>query len=582
MRIYRERREKIPIGCVAVRLIVFAAFFAAVAASAGEERQPGVGGLSREETLRRGEMIYRKGILPSGEPVTAFVQGDVPVEGTMFSCESCHMRSGFGSYEGGVVTTPTTGKYLYQPVYNVRQLTPAEKETVPRYFKAQFEAPPKRPAYTDETLAAALRSGIDPTGRTFNNVMPRYLLSDRDMAILIFYLNSLSAELSPGVTDTTVRFATVVTDDVSPAVRDALVKTLENYARGRNNMAENSETRSKRGFSADLMDMAYRRKLSISRWELKGAPETWRGQLEEYYRKEPVFALLGGVTNGEWWPVHEFSEEHHIPCVLPITDFPVISETDWYTVYFSKGFYQEGEAAARFLGITANLPPDKAVVQVFRDTRQGRAFSAGFEKAWHDLGRQPPVNRSLRAGEGITGEFLQQLADKDKASVVLLWVGSEAVPALETIAASTNRPEMVYVSSSLLKQNIWKLPEQARDFTYITYPYAYALRKAIYADAVHKSPQIDGFQVNDRRISTGTMSVWFILNDALMMLGTNFYRDRFLDVIGMIQDKGIPYTDYERLSFGPGQRYAAKGCYVMQLTHGPNPDLVKKSDWVIP
>ena len=38
---------------------------------------------------------------------------------------------------------------------------------------------------------------------------------------------------------------------------------------------------------------------------------------------------------------------------------------------------------------------------------------------------------------------------------------------------------------------------------------------------------------------------------------------------------------YERLSFGPGQRYAAKGCYIVQLTHGANPALVKKSDWVI-
>ncbi|HTG81572.1 MAG TPA: c-type cytochrome, partial [Geobacteraceae bacterium] len=290
------------------------------AAVAGEARGD-VAGLSREETLRLGERLYRTGILPSGKPVTAFVQGDVAVEGTMFSCVSCHMRSGFGSYEGGVMTTPTTGKYLYQPVYILRQLSPAEKETIPKYFRPQFEAPPKRPAYTDETLAAALRTGVDPSGRAFNYVMPRYSLNDRDMAILIAYLKSLAAEPSPGVTETTVRFATVVTDDVSSAERDALMTTLENYARGRNVMAAAAETRSKRGFLSDWMDAAYRRKLSISRWELKGPPATWRGQLEEYYRKEPVFALLGGISNGDWRPIHDFSEEHHIPCLLPLTDF---------------------------------------------------------------------------------------------------------------------------------------------------------------------------------------------------------------------------------------------------------------------
>lgn len=39
--------------------------------------------------------------------------------------------------------------------------------------------------------------------------------------------------------------------------------------------------------------------------------------------------------------------------------------------------------------------------------------------------------------------------------------------------------------------------------------------------------------------------------------------------------------DYERLSFGPGQRYVSKGCYIIQLGPGDDPPLLPRSEWVI-
>lgn len=550
----------------------------AAASSPAIEQQPGTAGLSREESLRQGEQIYRKGLLLSGKPVTAIVQGDTEVEGAMFSCESCHMRSGLGSYEGGVLTTPTNGAVLFSSQFNVRQPSAAQIKSIPKYLIPLYQAPPRRPAYADETLAVALRDGIDPTGRVLHAVMPRYLLDDRNMANLISYLKSLSVELSPGVTKTTLSFATVVTEDVPPEEREAMLKSLENYVRGRNSKAKTFESRVKYGIYAEGMDLAFRR-LTLYLWELKGPAETWRKQLEEYYQKEPVFALLGGITGGDWRPVHEFSEGHRIPCLFPITDFPVISETDWYTLYFSKGYYQEGEAAARFLSAMANLRADKRLLQIFRDTREGRAFSAGFQETWQKLGHQPPVNRTFQAGEAITKELLEQLIDNERPSVILLWVGPEAVQTLEDISAMTYRPEKVFLSASLLKQGIKRLPEQIRDVTYITYPYSLSSERATMRNP---KPVKDLQLINDRTISKKMNSLGFLLTDALMMMRENFYRERFLEVIDMLQDRPQPYSaDYERYSFGPGQRYASKGCYIVQLTHGASPELVRKSDWVI-
>ena len=163
----------------------------------------------------------------------------------MFTCVSCHLRSGLGSYEGSILATATNGEKLYKPYFNVHQETPSKQGAMPWALRSSYQAPPLRPAYTDETLAVALRTGVDPTGRKLDSVMPRYLLKDRDMAILIYYLKSLSSEPSPGVSDTTITFATVIAGDVTEAEREAVLTPLENFVRGRNSRLDTFRTRAR-------------------------------------------------------------------------------------------------------------------------------------------------------------------------------------------------------------------------------------------------------------------------------------------------------------------------------------------------
>lgn len=566
------RRTRWTFSLLSGGFAVIALLTCAMTAVADEQQSP-IPGLSQREALHLGERMYREGILPSGEPINAIVQDDIPILGTMFTCTSCHLRSGLGSYEGGVITTPTTGNILYRPLFNGSELLPVERTKFPQYF----QAPERRPAYTDDTLADVLKFGIDPTGRKLNPVMPRYDISGRDMSILIFYLKSLSAELSPGVTAATIRFATIVSDEVRPEDRKAMLMPLQAYFKDRNSQAKTFETRRRYGAQAEAMDLSFRRPL-LSVWELKGPPETWRRQLEAFYQREPVFAILGGITTGEWKPIHEFCEEHHLPSIFPITDFPVISETDWYTLYFSKGLYQEGEAVARYLRRTELTTEDK-VIQVYSDTPEGNALARGFEETWHALGRRPPTTRVLHKGEALTSGLIQQLQDKGKPSALLLWGGSETLPILETVSGMPDRPRMVFVSSSLLKQNLWTLPDTVRNITYITYPYRLPQEEGAYSNTAKVWLQWRKIPVDDQRISTKMYSLMQLMTLTFMHMKRYFYRDYFLDVIGMFQDQ--QWNDYERFSFGPGQRYASKGCYIVQITNGLKPVLMKKSEWVI-
>ena len=71
-----------------------------------------------------------------------------------------------------------------------------------------------------------------------------------------------------------------------------------------------------------------------------------------------------------------------------------------------------------------------------------------------------------------------------------------------------------------------------------------------------------------------------VLPGPLARVRSFVYRDYFIELIEATPDLVTPVT-YPRLSFGTGQRYASKGCYVVQLTEGPKPEIVKRSEWII-
>ncbi len=526
------------------------------------------------ETIRLGERMYREGILPSGEPMKAFVSGDVPVSGTDFTCVSCHLRSGLGSFEGTVVTPPTNGRILYQP----REPYIKGAEFVP-YIHNYAVYLPVRPAYTDETLSALISTGFDPTGRSVLSVMPKYEMSDKDMAIMIAYLKTLSDQTSPGANGKEIKFATVIVEGTNPFAVNSMLAPIQ-FGIDRKNSLAKAATKDQRvarmsyNMSGNLTYVTF----SLSRWVLKGPSSTWRKQLDDYYKAEPVFALLGGITTGDWEPVHRFCEDNKIPDLMPIVDYPVISETDWYTLYPSRGIRQEGEAAARYLQGMAELFRDRPIVQVIRDNRRAQALAAGFRETWKAAGRPPAREVMLGEGEKLTPERLQKIIGEDKPAALLLWDDASSLAALKGLADKADRPGIVLVSGTYLGKSLWSIPEEMRDLLYMTYPYRLPQEDVRYDKSVKRVLSGRMIQSFDQQIIRQSYITNEILGKALLEMRGEYYRDFLLDTIGMIEDQYFPL--YERVSFGPGQRYASKGCFIVQLAKGNKPQLERRSEWV--
>src|SRR5262245_2084558 len=196
--VLRQRRTWLATICIV--LLIILATLIHVGKAADQVPEP--------EQVAWGRRLYLDGTLGPSQPLTGRVQDNVALTAPPAACVHCHQRSGLGTTEGGSVVPAITGPALAQAA------TIGQRQ---------------RPAYSDETLVRAIREGVDAAGQPLHPLMPRYVLPDAAASALIAYLKTLSAHWSPGVSEREVHFATVVTADVTPVRRQAMLDVLDAY-----------------------------------------------------------------------------------------------------------------------------------------------------------------------------------------------------------------------------------------------------------------------------------------------------------------------------------------------------------------
>jgi len=508
--------------------------------------------------LEIGRRLYRDGIRASGRPVKVIVAGDTEFEGTQFNCQTCHRRSGLGSFEGDVVASMVTAAALYE-----------DKTSGPR----------KRRAYTDETLARALRDGVDSDGQPFDPIMPRYELTDVEAEGLIAYLRTLSAQVSPGVTEEQLHLATVITGDIDAG---PMLDVLQTFFDEKNNQRRNPEGRRKAGpFYRANVDQAYRR-WELHPWRLTGGAASWRAQLEEHYRQQPVFALISGLGGDEWRPIHEFCEAHEIPCLLPNIDLPPIETGDYYSLYFSEGLTLEARAIASQLSSGSH---DRRVLQVVHPDARGETAAAALRGALDTrAGRSVEEIRLDR--QSFDAAELERRIDASDATVVVLWLTldeiEELAPWIALGRASAAGPR-IYLSSTLTGGSPSAIPEPVRQAAHIAHPFT--LDDELPSRFARAKVWLEsrGIEIRDPRIQAQTYFVCMLLGEALMHVKYDyFFRDYLIESIDHMTVLSKFSIAHPSPSFGPGQRFISKGCYVLAPAGTAADGAEDAVTWIVP
>ncbi|CAB3803285.1 cytochrome C [Pararobbsia alpina] len=519
------------------------------------------------------EALYRQGILPSGAPLVGQRAAGMQIRGTDAACVSCHRRSGLGTAEGLIVIPPITSRYLFRPA------TSANDDMDFRYMPGYVDL--KRQPYTEATLAAAIRSGVGRDGKPLNALMPRFDIDDATMAKLIGYLGGLSSTLSPGVTDDTLHFATIVTPDADQAGRDGMLAVLRQFFSDHNDFLRGG---AKPMVSNRKLPYRVTRRWQLHIWELQGQPETWGQQLHEKLAAEPVFAVVSGIGGKTWAPVHRFCESEALPCLFPNVEVPVVAEQDFYNVYFSRGVLLEADLIASRLLPPAGAPPAAGhgdarprVVQVFQEGDIGedgaRQLSADLSVSRHAVRIDRPLHRNATPAD--IGRAVSGLKPDD---VVVLWLRPSALASLPPSPPGA----IVYVSGLMGGLEHATLPTAWRDTAILTYPVDLPVLRRVAMNFPLAWFQVRHVPVTNERVQANTYLGCQILSEGITGILDLFHRDYLVEQLENMLSQRRVNGYFPRLTLAPGQRFASKGGYLVKLSGDAPGVLSAHGGWIVP
>jgi hypothetical protein len=513
-------------------------------------------------SLELGKSIYQKGILPNGKPLVAHGKHGQPFVINKTACIDCHRRSGLGTSESGILIAPITREYLF-----------ITGKKIGRKLLDRVGVP--RPIYNEETLKLAITTGVKPNGRQLHEIMPRYKFSDDELNHLIVYLKSLNQAPVPGLTDTQIDFATVVTPDMSKQDKELMLSIINTY------FANINKDVRQLGHMKNPLHGRYKpyRKWKLHVWELIGEQSSWKSQLETKYAKQPVFSILSGY--GDWQPIHDFCEKNKIPSLFPITDTPVVSNDDFYTLYFSKGLELDAEVLASEIKSDHQSYERKNILQLLTDDFGSRRAAETLKSRLQVDKLNHIDNIKITSSDKISSAYWQELKEKYKPDALVLWLGDEQALSLLNMDHS-DFPEHIYLSSRLLKEYepeqllTQNLPEDIKERVSIVHPFylkSKNRRHLIRTKAWARSKKID-----DKRehIMANTYFSLALMTGAIHTSRYNLNREYLLEQFEHMIDNTVYRSIYPHLSLGPDQRYASKGAYILKAS----PEL--STEWVVP
>ena len=480
--------------------------------------------LSAAET--RGKHIYTQGESLSNRIITASVAtSEAPTSASILPCIQCNGADGRGI---GIISPDINWSALVAP--------------------GGHEHPQRKHDAFDETsVVKAIVGGVDPAGNDLEATMPRYTMSNADMADLIAYLKRVETELDPGLSATTIRIGTVLPAEGPLGIAGAAMRiVLEAYFDFVN-------------FTGGI----HGRKLElvVGEWGAGDTPAFWQAQ--DLVSNEPLFALIACYLPGYEADFSTLVNEQQIPLIGPHTMMGT-GGNGRYEFFLQAGLAEQGEALVEAV-------IRQAVVAQADQPRFGVVYPLmqGFDQL-ADVARERAARHGIERVAMVP--YKANNFDVSIAVATLRSAGSEAILFLgsadEFVELGKKASELdwkpaLLAPGILAERSVFELPPSFDGQVFLAYaslPSDHTQEGANLFEALHRNR---GLNYRESVSQIAAYSAARVLTEALETAGPALSRERLIKSLESMVDYQSGLT--AAVSFDPNRRMGPDGAHVVRV-----------------
>ncbi|HLL73529.1 MAG TPA: ABC transporter substrate-binding protein [Pyrinomonadaceae bacterium] len=524
----RRRQIKIMLAlfaCVAVCWLAFGARVGGAQEAAAAAVETGKRELSPQE--KRGKQIYLKGESSEGAgDIKAFIGGDkLEVLGTSFACSNCHGLRGEGTQEGGLQPPPINWQTLTAP--HTSALTRRE-----------------RVAYTEATLARAIKVGVDPSGARLHPGMPQYELSPEQMADLIAYLKKLGKEddSDPGIDDKKIKLgAALPLSGVLAQVGEDVKATLTTYF---------AELNAQGGI--------YGRQLELVAVDSRGDAQGTLEATERLIEREGVFALIASFEPGASEATNDYLRRRAVALVGPVTLSPRLSvPPNPYVFYLLPTFSDQARALVDFAASKFTERQSRVAV-ISTDSEFDTDALAGV-RAQAKLHPMEIVAEQTYTRANFSAEKLIELIAQKKPDGIFFFGNAEQFAQLTRAMEAARLNTALFSSVVMIGHGAFDAPASIAPQIYLAYPAALPGQDD-FTEFVMVM-QKGGVKLRSPAFQSVAYGAAKAFVEATKLSGRQMTRAALLTSLEQLRDFKTGVVP--PLTFGPNRRIGASGCYIV-------------------